>query len=221
MMRCVGVQVTRVHSLRALQATRTQASRWCARYQVMTPLIYKQQLWQTSGHLDNYNEDMFMVTPGMTPAGTGGAAHTDGEQHATHTGHTEHECMGLKPMNCPGHCLMVASQKLSYNDLPVRIADFSTLHRNEASGALGGLTRLRRFQQDDAHVFCTHEQIADEVGDAVAPRETARALNSLCIIDYVAGAILHRVRREHLPTVRVQVPAVLVDAVSPPARSDV
>ena len=70
---------------------------------------------------------------------------------------------GLKPMNCPGHCLIFGSKRVSYRELPMRIADFSSLHRNEASGALGGLTRLRRFQQDDAHIFCAHDQIASEV----------------------------------------------------------
>lgn len=92
-------------------------------WQVMTPLIYKQQLWETSGHLDNYNEDMFMVTPGMSPPG-----HSCGS-HAHEASLSPKDYMGLKPMNCPGHCLLVASQQLSYNDLPVRIADFSTLHR--------------------------------------------------------------------------------------------
>jgi len=70
---------------------------------------------------------------------------------------------GLKPMNCPGHCLLFASQAHSYRDLPVRYADFSTLHRNEISGALTGLTRVRSFAQDDAHIFCTKEQLGDEL----------------------------------------------------------
>ena len=71
--------------------------------------------------------------------------------------------MGLKPMNCPGHCLIFAHRAASYRDLPMRLADFSTLHRNEASGALGGLMRLRRFAQDDAHIFCAEEHIEAEV----------------------------------------------------------
>ena len=61
---------------------------------------------------------------------------------------------GVKPMNCPGHCLIFASQITSYKDLPVKLADFGVLHRNELSGALSGLTRVRRFQQDDGHIFC-------------------------------------------------------------------
>lgn len=63
-------------------------------------------------------------------------------------------------MNCPGHCLIFGSRERSYRELPIRMADFGVLHRNEASGALTGLTRVRRFQQDDAHVFCTMEQVS-------------------------------------------------------------
>lgn len=70
---------------------------------------------------------------------------------------------GLKPMNCPGHCLIFASQRRSYRDLPVRYADFSPLHRNEISGALSGLTRVRRFHQDDGHIFCRPAQVEEEI----------------------------------------------------------
>lgn len=70
---------------------------------------------------------------------------------------------GLKPMNCPAHCLIFKSKQRSHRDLPVRIADFSGLFRNESSGALSGLTRVRQFHQDDGHVFCTQDQIFDEV----------------------------------------------------------
>jgi len=69
----------------------------------------------------------------------------------------------LKPMNCPGHCLMFGHRSRSYRELPLRLADFGVLHRNELSGALTGLTRVRRFQQDDAHIFCTHEMIGSEI----------------------------------------------------------
>jgi threonyl-tRNA synthetase len=75
----------------------------------------------------------------------------------------EKEKLGLKPMNCPGHCLIFKHDTKSYRDLPIRLADFGVLHRNEVSGALSGLTRVRRFQQDDAHIFCTSDQIFDEV----------------------------------------------------------
>merc|ERR1712057_61855 len=70
---------------------------------------------------------------------------------------------GMKPMNCPGHCLLFGHRVRSYRELPIRVADFGVLHRNELSGALTGLTRVRRFQQDDAHIFCTQDQIKAEV----------------------------------------------------------
>lgn len=79
----------------------------------------------------------------------------------------EDESYGLKPMNCPGHCLLFKSQKHSYRQLPVRYADFSPLHRNEISGSLSGLTRVRRFHQDDGHIFCRPQQIKQEISLAL------------------------------------------------------
>uniref|UniRef100_H3G612 threonine--tRNA ligase n=1 Tax=Phytophthora ramorum TaxID=164328 RepID=H3G612_PHYRM len=112
--------------------------------EVITPLIFKKELWETSGHLQNYHDDMFMVSQ------------------------EEYDQFGLKPMNCPGHCLMFReAKKYSYRELPVRLADFSALHRNEASGALTGLTRVRRFHQDDAHIFCTAAQVQSEISQAL------------------------------------------------------
>jgi len=73
------------------------------------------------------------------------------------------EAFALKPMNCPGHCLMFGHRDRSYRELPLRMADFGVLHRNEASGALSGLTRVRKFQQDDAHIFCRQDQIEEEM----------------------------------------------------------
>ncbi|KAF2401880.1 class II aaRS and biotin synthetase, partial [Trichodelitschia bisporula] len=118
--------------------------------EVITPTIYKQSLWERSGHWVNYAEDMFAVR------GRGATGSTAGEAG-------EDEEFGLKPMNCPGHCLLFASEKRSYRDLPVRFADFSPLHRNEISGALSGLTRVRRFHQDDGHIFCRPAQIEAEI----------------------------------------------------------
>lgn len=106
--------------------------------EVISPNIYNLRLWKTSGHYKNYKENMFMVK-------------------------IENQGFGLKPMNCPGHCLMFDSKARSYKELPIRFADFGVLHRNEISGALSGLTRVRRFQQDDAHIFCAPEQIQQEV----------------------------------------------------------
>ncbi|KAL5663366.1 hypothetical protein ACJX0J_023474, partial [Zea mays] len=106
--------------------------------EVLSPNIYNMQLWETSGHAANYKENMFVFE-------------------------IEKQEFGLKPMNCPGHCLMFANRVRSYRELPLRMADFGVLHRNELSGALTGLTRVRRFQQDDAHIFCREDQIKDEV----------------------------------------------------------
>ncbi|CAR26600.1 ZYRO0B13596p [Zygosaccharomyces rouxii] len=109
--------------------------------EVVTPLIYRKSLWEQSGHWDNYKEDMFRV-----------------EGHDT-----SKEEYGLKPMNCPGHCMVFKRFDRSYSELPLRLSDFSPLHRNEASGALSGLTRVRKFHQDDGHIFCTPDQVESEI----------------------------------------------------------
>lgn len=104
--------------------------------EVITPNIFSVDLWKESGHYDNYKENIYMV---------------------------EKEDFALKPMNCPGHCLIFRNTERSFKELPLRLADFGVLHRNEISGALSGLTRVRRFQQDDAHIFCMREQIKSEI----------------------------------------------------------
>lgn len=106
--------------------------------EVVTPNIYNSKLWQTSGHWQHYSENMFSFE-------------------------VEKEIFALKPMNCPGHCLMFDHRPRSWRELPLRLADFGVLHRNELSGALSGLTRVRRFQQDDAHIFCSMDQIESEI----------------------------------------------------------
>ena len=106
--------------------------------EVITPLIYKTDLWKTSGHYDAFREDMFLMA-------------IDEDEY------------GVKPMNCPGHCYLFATRKYSYRDLPVRFADFSRLHRFEPSGTLAGLTRVRSMAQDDAHIYCTSEQLDSEL----------------------------------------------------------
>jgi len=110
--------------------------------EVMTPNIYNTKLWETSGHWQNYQENMFSFK-------------------------CEDSTFALKPMNCPGHCLMFSHRARSFRELPMRYADFGVLHRNELSGALTGLTRVRRFQQDDAHIFCTNDQIKQEIDGAL------------------------------------------------------
>jgi threonyl-tRNA synthetase len=107
--------------------------------EVKTPLIYNKALWERSGHWKHYRQNLFLIE-------------SEGEQ------------MSLKPMNCPGHFLAYASDVRSYRDLPLRLHEQTPLHRNEASGVLAGLTRVRQFSQDDAHCFVTEEQIGEEVG---------------------------------------------------------
>ncbi|OTA08180.1 threonyl-tRNA synthetase, class Iia [Trichoderma parareesei] len=136
--------------------------------EVITPTIYKKSLWAKSGHLENYADDMYSVTGNKRASDLGAATgccgtdHTKGQEGAEED--DEDDDYGLKPMNCPGHCLIFASKLHSYRDLPVRYADFSPLHRNEISGALSGLTRVRRFHQDDGHIFCRPSQVEDEIG---------------------------------------------------------
>jgi len=115
-----------------------------ARYgysQVITPQIFDVALWKRSGHYDHYRENMFFTE-------------IDERQYA------------VKPMNCPAHCLMYGESRRSYRELPLRLADFGRLHRYERSGVTAGLTRVRSFSQDDAHIFCTPEQVHDEVSRA-------------------------------------------------------
>jgi len=111
--------------------------------EVITPLIYKTELWKTSGHYEAFHDDMFLMTQ-------------DEEEY------------GVKPMNCPGHCYLFATRKHSYRDLPIRYADFSRLHRFEPSGTLQGLTRVRSMTQDDAHIYCTPDQLDGELGSFIA-----------------------------------------------------
>jgi threonyl-tRNA synthetase len=108
--------------------------------EVKTPLIYDAELWKTSGHWGKYRENMFL------------AVDSEGE-----------EMGAVKPMNCPGHAHLFAMRRHSYRDLPVRYAEPGLLHRNEPSGVLHGLLRVRHFAQDDAHIFCTEEQVQAEV----------------------------------------------------------
>jgi len=109
--------------------------------EVKTPLLFSKALWELSGHWGKYRENMFLVLDSETG---------------------EHD-FSLKPMNCPSHHLLYGFKKHSYRDLPLRLSTQDVLHRNEASGSLGGLTRVRQFAQDDAHIYCTEAQVASEV----------------------------------------------------------
>ena len=110
--------------------------------EVKTPVLYDSSLWKTSGHWDKYDENMFL---------------TESEDRA----------MALKPMNCPGHAKLYSLRPHSYRDLPVRYSEPGLLHRDEPSGTLHGLLRTRNFVQDDAHIFCTEDQIQDEVSACI------------------------------------------------------
>lgn len=110
--------------------------------EVITPQMFNKALWELSGHWHHYKDDMFTLE-------------------------VDKEEFSLKPMNCPSHVLIFKSKTRSYRDLPLRISDFCFLHRNEVRGALGGMTRVRKFSQDDAHIFCTPEQVESEIKNVI------------------------------------------------------
>jgi threonyl-tRNA synthetase len=105
--------------------------------------VLDEELWHRSGHWDNYRDDMYFMQ-------------------------SDEKRLALRPMNCPGACLVFDSERHSYRELPLRLAEFGRVSRNEREGVLHGLLRVRAFTQDDAHVYCTEEQIADEVADICA-----------------------------------------------------
>jgi threonyl-tRNA synthetase len=118
--------------------------------EVITPQIFSTDLFKTSGHYDNYLENMYFIQD-------------------------EDRELGVKPMNCPGHCYLFATQVHSYRELPLRYADFGRLHRFERSGTLHGLTRVRSFAQDDAHIFCVLDQVPGEIGSLLEMLKTTYA----------------------------------------------
>ena len=122
----------------ALEALRRSENARRGYFEVRTPLIYDKALWETSGHWEKFRENMFLIP-------------------------LDEQVYAIKPMNCPGHMLLFGSALRSYRDLPLRYAEAAPLHRNELAGALHGLTRVRYVTQDDAHIFCTREQIESEL----------------------------------------------------------
>src|SRR5215210_3634273 len=126
-----------------LEAVRRRENARRGYVEVKTPLIYDKALWVTSGHWEKFRENMFLIP-------------FDDEQ-----------VYGIKPMNCPGHMLLFGSALRSYRELPLRYAEAAPLHRNELAGALHGLTRVRHVTQDDAHIFCTKEQIESELDGCI------------------------------------------------------
>jgi len=114
-------------------------------HEIKTPRVMDEELWKQSGHWENYRENMFFADP----------SERDREE--------DDRRFAIKPMNCPGACLVYASERHSYRELPLRLAEFGDVSRYERPGVLHGLLRVRAFTQDDAHVYCTIDQIADEV----------------------------------------------------------
>ncbi|KNH07464.1 threonyl-tRNA synthetase [Perkinsela sp. CCAP 1560/4] len=124
--------------------------------EVITANIYDQKLWMTSGHWDKYRENLFLIASEKTSDAASTADESSKKELVS--------SMALKPMNCPGHCVLYSLSAHSYKSLPLRYAEFGVLHRNEVRGALRGLTRVTRFVQDDAHIFCTPYQLHGEIG---------------------------------------------------------
>jgi threonyl-tRNA synthetase len=120
--------------------------------EVITPQFFDKKLYETSGHLANYMENMYLPVPSeqLKP------------EHANEP-RKDLEWVAAKPMNCPGHCLMFGQRRRSYRELPWRVADFGRLHRYERAGVVHGLARVRSFCQDDAHIFCTPDQLEPEI----------------------------------------------------------
>ncbi|NLE02504.1 MAG: threonine--tRNA ligase, partial [Fibrobacter sp.] len=112
-------------------------------HEVKTPIILNEELWRKSGHWDKYRENMYFTTIDETP-------------HA------------VKPMNCPGHLLVYKNSGHSYREFPIKFFEFGLVHRHEKSSALHGLFRVRQFTQDDAHIFCTPDQIEDQIAEVIA-----------------------------------------------------
>jgi len=141
--------------------------------------MYNVDLWKTSGHWQHYQDDMFGLD-------------------------IEKQKWALKPMNCPGHCVMFGHRERSYRELPLRMADFGVLHRNEASGALNGMTRVRKFQQDDAHIFCTQDQVWKR-------HEAGAKVMTKILLDYTRSRRLIRLLKKNLWPIRVSFQARALD----------
>jgi threonyl-tRNA synthetase len=137
--------------------------------EVITPQVFDNALFHTSGHLPSYGENMFFAATvdGLEDASEALVKNPPKDEAACADALLEHLRFGIKPMNCPSHCLVFAMDMHSYRDLPLRIADFGRLHRYERSGVVQGLTRVRSFAQDDAHIFCTLDQVQGEIASFI------------------------------------------------------
>jgi threonyl-tRNA synthetase len=137
--------------------------------EVITPQAFDPKLFRTSGHLGNYNENMYRLwTEDLLEDAV--AKNKDGSDPSAvdFVKQLQDSSFAIKPMNCPSHCVIFGSRRRSYRELPWRVADFGRLHRYERGGVVHGLSRVRTFCQDDAHIFCTREQVAEEIEKFIA-----------------------------------------------------
>ena len=152
---------------------------------VVTPHIARLDLFRTSGHYPYYADSQF---PPMLEGGGAPIPHGEAPDARSHEGGEDEQGYLLKPMNCPHHTQVYARKPRSYRDLPVRLAEFGTVYRYEQSGELGGLTRVRGFTQDDAHVFCRPDQVEAEFTSAIELTQTV--LGALAFDDFTAQVSL-------------------------------
>ncbi|HEX3772532.1 MAG TPA: threonine--tRNA ligase, partial [Polyangiaceae bacterium] len=144
--------------------------------EVITPQVFDPKLFRTSGHLGHYNENMYRLwTEDLVEKGLAVEARGSGRGEPAKSGTSgdlrktlQDEAFALKPMNCPSHCVIFGSRRRSYRELPWRVADFGRLHRYERGGVVHGLTRVRSFSQDDAHIFCAEDQVSAEIEKFIA-----------------------------------------------------
>lgn len=137
--------------------------------EVITPQAFDPKLFRTSGHLGNYNENMYRLwTEDLLEDALAKNADGSDKSAVDFVKQLQDNSFAIKPMNCPSHCVIFGSRRRSYRELPWRIADFGRLHRYERGGVVHGLSRVRTFCQDDAHIFCTREQVAEEIEKFIA-----------------------------------------------------
>ena len=150
--------------------------------EVISPIMMNTTLFKISKHYEHYRDNMFLLDINSKCDSTnndGKLSEVDNTNNADRLGEADNTNtdkqvdleaqneFALKPMSCPGHCLLFSQTLRSYRDLPIRYADFSSNHRNEVSGSLTGLTRVRKFEQDDAHIFCRYDQVESEILNAI------------------------------------------------------
>ena len=150
--------------------------------EVISPQIYQSELFEQSGHIQHFSENMYAISHDLDGIDSKKGEYSEKLSQKNPSPEDENSSFFLKPMNCPGHCLLYKKERWSYRDLPWRVADFGRLHRREATGALQGLTRVRSFCQDDAHVFCRLDQLSEEIQKGIKMLQEIYSLFGL--VDY-------------------------------------